>query len=1696
MNHTKKYFLGLFTFFVLTITTGWAQVFPVQINSTLLPPYSLYLGDYSSPTENLWQISMKFLDFNDPARDVRMELSIEGEGIYLKTLPEASADNGFTILPGEIITLSGADLAPYLDINHLDLAGITRFKLESGGRLPEGNYNFCIKIFDASTGEQVSDNYCIPVWLTLTDPPVTNIPACGEIVPTSLPLAMNFQWQQANIMSPNSMGTEYQLTIFELQGHPADPISAISNGQALQIFQSDYTMDNNYIYGLSEAAFDEGKTYAYYVHARDLGGRDLFKNNGYSQICWFHYGYPTGGAINLISPKENQGFTKYENQYFQWSAPDNLVDGQNVRFLIEIAEIHPGQNAEIALTNNNLWFSEETNEVPVVDGWDLTINKNKYPLEKGKQYAWQVTSYTEETETAKSKPGTFFGPPIIDEFNVHTHRVIVTSLSSQNLNDLSGTCKVELIRGRPEYTVEVPFEHLKIKSFSGLNELEEGIISGQAPDGMEVKITPEYASNGAAYIEVDEFRLSINYNLDLKGSIRWPLPLVSEDGNEAFVTTTADWIEFSEFLPTMTQKVSDELHYKLLDPYGFEMVLNTDGFFNVNVGKFITSFDGYLQTPSMVTGRDKDHSPRFPFTKTNQLFYFHTEGASYASILHPLESINIYLQPQAYTIDLSDSISTSAHESSWKGVHLDRYNLNFATIQLPDKGISFPTSQNAEFKSADTSIAFIDQQGLTSLSSIQISNEVTPKFNTFPAHLTSWRMEVLRNTFIESNMLGELKIPFISATNTYPFTIPISENGYHQGYLNESLEGKFTFNKGQGEQEVEVEILRAVFENKDHLRMDLSLNWAVFDLKIDLADDFCVWGNYNVGFKEPNGALALLTQVPGNASGYEMAATHIGAGRTKNLYALGFTGTVNIGEDASGDNGLPEMNSYSIYESPLIPESYTYSQTMEDESSKFVSNSSIFTNEKGEGTEIYLEHTYQKTDELIGSLEDQFQPRNQEVIVTDSGRIVQDISPIYSFDYSEEESSLTLEQFYDLIDLIAMFVSDETKVKIEAFKIKLQTIEGSEVAELYRDLKEKGFSAQSVINHFSDKLISKLNKPIDDQVRLVNGKIVQTVDTLIDPIADLIDITIEKTLDGIRDQVMGLMGSKASPSVGPVLDTIIMHSTHSVQHEFRRSLTTSVHNNVTYKITGFIDRNIGDRLKGYVDGQIRALGSDILQGDLKEFGEGRIFTSAIDTLSSIGNDIVNTVSSIKGDDIKEVISSTAEDAYGGINWNWILQDIIQQVGHSYLGDSIKGTIVSMINKAAGFEDGSLGGGMVGGLAQKVRLDFSNLGEKLKDGKVSDVVSFDAMVIVVKSKIVDFRSEVKFTENDPVWGDCFKGDIQANVKIPAQFSVSAQYINGKVEDYKYWFLELSVPSGLNVPVLPGVLALDGVGGKIFSRMRFNRETWEYTPDKTNRFGAGLEMYFKDIPSNGMFIKLKATAEVNVSEDYFTMELRGDVGVAFTGGANTMDFSKAVVSGNGFIAFSSQDNSLVGRFNVNLNMKPIICAEGQLGFEISPDYWEIYVGKELNPITVEVLCLNFLKVQMWLHVSKELLAVGLKVHFEAFARSPWFKVLGTEVQPYAGFMFHLEVATRIAFQPKIRLEEALFHIEIFAGIGVNWKRGQRSGTWNLVAVEFKGMAHYINTPEDAYVYGELSGKVEIIGIKIGVGLKLEKSLKSLG
>ena len=99
----------LFFFFLsllFTVCAVHAQQFPVQVTSQLIPPYTTQVSDYFSPSEANAKLNLLLLnrDFNKPVLNVRLSMSIESQGVRMRS----KEDN-----PGAFTTLSLNAGVPY-----------------------------------------------------------------------------------------------------------------------------------------------------------------------------------------------------------------------------------------------------------------------------------------------------------------------------------------------------------------------------------------------------------------------------------------------------------------------------------------------------------------------------------------------------------------------------------------------------------------------------------------------------------------------------------------------------------------------------------------------------------------------------------------------------------------------------------------------------------------------------------------------------------------------------------------------------------------------------------------------------------------------------------------------------------------------------------------------------------------------------------------------------------------------------------------------------------------------------------------------------------------------------------------------------------------------------------------------------------------------------------------------------------------------------------------------------------------------------------------------------------------------------------------------------------------------------------------------------------------------------------------------
>ncbi|RJE71210.1 hypothetical protein [Reichenbachiella sp. MSK19-1] len=277
-------------FFVVLLTAGYhgqGQTYPVQVTTTLLPPYSPELSYYSSADVNNMQVFVHVLELDRVDYRAKLRLTIEGAGVRLTTLP-SYVPNPLVLQGGVPLMLSGFDLRHYLNPDHLAFEGMTKADFMRNGRLPEGFYTFTIEVLDYTRGVRVSNASMATAWIVLNDPPLINFPINADKITLSEPQFVNFSWLGRHLASPNAaFSTEYEFSLYEMLPGQTSPDAAVRSSNT--IYRTT-TTQSSLLYGPAEPLLEPGKKYAFRVQAYDVSGRDLFKNQGYSETYWFQYG--------------------------------------------------------------------------------------------------------------------------------------------------------------------------------------------------------------------------------------------------------------------------------------------------------------------------------------------------------------------------------------------------------------------------------------------------------------------------------------------------------------------------------------------------------------------------------------------------------------------------------------------------------------------------------------------------------------------------------------------------------------------------------------------------------------------------------------------------------------------------------------------------------------------------------------------------------------------------------------------------------------------------------------------------------------------------------------------------------------------------------------------------------------------------------------------------------------------------------------------------------------------------------------------------------------------------------------------------------------------------------------------------------------------------------------------------------------
>lgn len=1700
--------------FLVSTASVFAQVYPVVVAPSPLAPASIYFDDFYAAMNPKLRVMVHFNDLTTPQRDIYLKVKITGPGINIASTPGQRPLTPITIFSGVPTDLIGSDLADVFDFNRLTFGGITRAQLEGNGRLPEGDYTLTFTAMDYQQNVPVSQEAPLTMRLALSDPPQIINPSCGGVVTQIDPPNFLFNWMITNSNSQIDLGNvNYQINLYEVTSNTTNPQNAIMNNQALLVWQSIPQNSFVHTYGITEPPLEVGKRYVFNVQAIENYPRTQIKNNGFSAPCWFYYGYPEGGHIQLTNPDSSYQFNLSDPGKFSWKRPSNALPGQQVSYDYKVVEVLEGQTPAMALDQNvpfNTYTVSATTDQQV---HYVMPNAVLNDLKKMHVYAWTVKGKTNNQTVASSGIRTFVGPPYIDKFYAANFLVEITSLTSFDTVNytISGTGKVRLKNTfeRPEFS----FQNVKLQSAG--NNLWV-MIDGYIEDNITISkydIQPKtVSSNGVLSFQPDKIFIDKD-NLRLGGKCSWNVPVVAASNTLPVIKSkyTHMMLANETFELAYENPIELETNYDipLLEPYGFHLLMDYSSTIVVYQSKYEFSLEGFVELPESVQDVNST-TVLVPYRNQKQVNLMEEQGVSYVpEQIDFLSDSDFGLRGEHYFIDLSEVASPGdkSADSSWKGVYYQT-----ARIHIPEHGEG--TNQLSCYSPLDVLVIneqedstkmYIDETGLNFTTSLVFNSEDTLLFNTFPSTQTNLTINIIENFFDHGGLVGYIHIPLIDTAKLYPYTVPLTSYGFQLGNIDESLVNtEFVFNGlGAAEEQVNMKITRAVFKGNNRIEMDLDATWQYFGATLQNLQSMNAWGNGNIGFDIPNGSLPLNNQIIAHSGDYELVVDYVGCGRDRNAYAFGISAKINMAENISGESGAPVMNAYSMYLNPLL-------------SGQFNGNG----NDPGgilpgfgvnSDTSGFSPSTQSNANNLAGDLDylgDSLGVNYNDTLTASGG----------SNALISEGTYVQMQKIIQLAEIFVEFIDSAKAVKARDYIAVAKQALNSDAVKGMVNKDPKEF-LQDLLEEALESIIQRATQPITNATNKAKQKFVNLVHNNISgPVNGKINNGLDKAFDRIREQAVAVIDD---PEVKALVEQIINDAKNSIKTQVTVSITTAVDENITYKITDFIEQAIVKQITDFIAGEIRYVGMElIMNGTNASIDFNHVLDNADTLFDRLGDTIVAGVKSVSLHNIIKTAESVADDALNGIDWDKVLDDI--------LNSAIQNGVSTALNEALG---SALGGMGMDNIFGNVSFDFTNLGEKISNGDIAGIIKFDPTNINIKTSACHIHGQLNHYDDDPVYGEHWKAVVEVKLLKPDKLKdvgIAAMFITGKtkfsapippnyqapvdtsdaqaVADYQaqlaadaadsslysFWFASLGV-SGLSIPLSPVPLKLTGIEGFAYHHMQRATPASFPQPCRRNKLGLGIGFDFVDLPSGGKFAILDMQLEVIINEGAWAAEMYTLAKVGNKGGASST--LPPLAQAEGTIGYYSAAKRFFGQITITFNTSPLLCAGGEIIFDFngSANTWVVSAGTPGDPMFAKLLCKDWLSITAFVEAKNSGFKSGIDLNIDITAKTPWLDLEIIRLRGTASAYVKFNAYVDLQFEPEFRLNEAYIYIAIGASIGVDYNVGFGDKHITLVGIALAGNVHYKAAPE-GYVQGGVSGYITIVGIDIGIDVNVNYDLKN--
>jgi hypothetical protein len=1680
------------------ITPGFSQIYPVTVSLSAGGAPSSYLTDYANPDLKGINCSVLFNDLNEPYWNVYLSISMHSSNITIETAHNFRPNKPISLSPGVPYLLTAADLLPYFDFEKLNISGLSKAELQRTGRIPDGFYQFVIKVYDFQSGKLLSNEGSLWLQIQLSDPPILIQPSQARVIIPDGVQNIGFEWTLPNLANS---GNEFIFCIYQLQPPYTDPSAEIIENKAFKLFESNRLQLNQFIYTQEFPLLQKGRAYAWRVQVKNSNEQSQYKNEGWSPVSMFYYGYPTEGKIELFEPADYHNFQFREDKYFKWGPPDNLTKNQVFHYKLNIYEKHTGQNEQQAI-NNQPWFTFSTPEFSSLPFGDALLDNRPKP---NQEYIWQVKAYSLDEQIAESQLNHFIGPPLLEYFRAGNQRLKVLRLDSSDPANLSGKALVKI--NEDGSTLEVQFSNLKLINVGGEYKLQEGEIKAAVHKTI-VHLTPENKLNGDATLNCDSLLLSQD-KFDLKCQIKCPFPHATLPGTMNEVISKSGWLSYEDFRVVGELPISNDSLYHLIDPLGFNIGFVAGSYFIVRgKNQYILNLNGKVNCSS----GERKQPIQFCFYATDQ-FYTMNLTATNSTEIEFIDDERLCLKPFNGILDLSEISTPDLYNllPAWKGIIVDNYELSIKN----KNGTTSQLRLNDELHFAvhpDSAIInpfLINRSGVLLNFKVSFTNPLKAHFNSFPAMLHGLKLQLDRGEITNGKLDGSIIIPAISRIQKFPFIIPINRIGLQDGYLNNDLiDFNWIFNSGNPEELVEIKINRAIFENNDHLKLDINMSWPSISIKQLTLNALCIWANGNFGFNIPDGIFELESPVVGEIESYPFELIRIGAGYSNGFYAIGASGNIETGEGVSGVNGPPVVNVYSIIkegdDSLAVIDYEHFLENITDKETADI----IYKVPDGDTTtgnliaNQELKQYNQNYDSIIELLNQDRYAIYNRVDSKINADLLKDTVPGNSnyFNVSFESSltsrslknslnNITPQDIIELIDFLSPGMPQYEASQLQKIKEFISGLSGRQLCIIYIQLTD----IQKLIKAKLDNIISSAADKIKITIDTINAFFRREVHGFSNGINNGICRQLSYFFTQLREEIIQNLSILSAEDL-QLLESCIRSVSDEIVANFSLSFNNAIDKNLITYFTDSITYKIYKRIE-------YAVHNELCKSAIESIKEGKIEISLKPLLTNIQNDLKKQ---IDFNNINKVIQKTASQIFAGLNLKNCYDKVLDNFSEALLQklnilkdkvngklDQLKEKYLSKIDGTPELSETNIGVG--------ISLNFKNLGEKLKNKDLKGLVKLDPICISGSFKFLKYKGMLDLCKDDPVYGNVWKGEIEMAMTSPLPFSISATYISGKKNDFNYWMIQIEPkeensksnaksskrPKVLKSPVNLGFVKLMAVSGRVFHHM--GETSGRLIPNIKINYGAYLGFIVFDGTGNGNLLRaeLDADFQINENEDY-DLSLKGNLQTGSKVYSILIPDPKPLVSATLELCYNSAAKHFIGKGIAEINKPSVLCATGMIYVDISPGRWNLMIGSREERINFVPGCKGWSPTG-WLAINQSKAELGLGIQF-SFTTSQSinlkFAELGILID--AGFAAGIEAV--ISYNP-FAIDELGIWADIWALVAIKYALHipwEKHGTINLIDIYCKGDLIMRFRPVPTTLLGDVRGHFRILGV-IGCNFK---------